>query len=539
MRSARDESLPSPEVRDSALTLVRKAEQDEMILAKLLGDPEVADEALGFHVQQAVEKRLKAVLVFNEVDFKHIHNIGYLTALLEQNQVDLPTSRGEIDALTSWAVDARYEDFFEGALDRPAVPGLIDSVVGWSNGLIGATNWLSGSAQLLQLIAREGTYDHVGLLVEREREAFVIHVTVDGSVWVGSTDELQVALVVHALDQKDREVVSVVSQAQPKTMADGLALIATEALEGMGAKQVVLLVRSGNNFSFMWWHVNSERTLTGDDPPDLLSGVLLDLDRIAANPLSGGEFEKPDPDVRFSAGVTYMMTEDERVALEEQLEAFREKFGREPEPEDPVFFDPEADRPTAMSKEKVDRIAALAEEFGAIEYSKRMAAAKVRAGMVRRTDADEPAPYDEVNPVPMLLVLAQAAEIEGDLQSLCMYAAVHAWAEGHLAVPGHPDPTATETPLHVPPFPDPADDGERLAAVVAVAQERFDDSGSKMAAIVLAAALAWEWGWKQGLECEGCAIEGADSPFSRAMRRGELAVGFSPILRAQEPDPAG
>lgn len=531
--------MPSPEVRDFALTLVRKAEQDELILAKLLGDPDVADEALGFHVQQAVEKRLKAVLVFNEVDFRRTHNIGYLTTLLEQNQVDLPTCRGEIDALTPWAGDARYEDFFEDALDRPAVPGLIDAVAGWSNGLIGATDWLSGSARLLQSFAREGAYDHVALLVEREREAFVIHVTVDGSVWIGPTDELQVVFVVHALDQRDREVVAVASQAQPKTMADGLALIATETLEWMEAKQVVLLVRSGQDFSFMWWHVNPERTLTGDDPSDSLSAMLLELDRIAASPLTSGEFEKPDPDVRFSAGVTYMMTEDEREALEEQCEAFREKFGREPGPGDPVFFDPEADQPTAMSKEKIDRIAALAEEFGATEYSKRMAAAKVRAGMVRRADSDEPAPYDEVNPVPMLLVLAHAAEIEGDLESLCMYAAVHAWAEGHLAVPSHPDPTATETPLHVPPFPDPADDGERLAAVVAVAQERFDDSGSEMATIVLAAGLAWELGWKQGLECEGCAIEGADSPFSRAMRRGELAVGFSPILRAQEPDPAG
>ncbi len=268
---------------------------------------------------------------------------------------------------------------------------------------------------LLQSFASEGTYDHVGLLVEREREAFVIHVTVDGSVWIGPTDELRVALVLHALDQRDREVVSVASQAEPKTIADGLALVAKETLEWLGAKQVVLLVRSGNDFSFMWWHVTPERTLTGDDPSDSLSAALLELDQIAANPMGSGEFEKPDPDVRFSAGVIEMVTEGERELLEKQRDMFREKFGREPGPEDPVFFDPEADQPAVMSKEKRDRMAALVEEFGGTEYSKWMAAAKMRAGMARRVDSDEPTPYKDLNPVPMLLVLAEVIEIEGDL----------------------------------------------------------------------------------------------------------------------------
>ena len=61
--------MPSPEARELALLLVRKAEGDESILDKLLDDPDVPDEILGFHVQQAVEKRLKAVLAFHEVDY--------------------------------------------------------------------------------------------------------------------------------------------------------------------------------------------------------------------------------------------------------------------------------------------------------------------------------------------------------------------------------------------------------------------------------------------------------------------------------------
>lgn len=49
-----------------------------------------------------------------------------------------------------------------------------------------------------------------------------------------------------------------------------------------------------------------------------------------------------------------------RAAMQGQLEAFRQKFGREPGPQDPIFFDPEAEAPVPMS---VDRMAALFDEL--------------------------------------------------------------------------------------------------------------------------------------------------------------------------------
>ncbi len=73
-------SSPSPEARELALLLVRKAEGDESILDKLLDDSDVPDDMLGFHAQQAIEKRLKAVLAFHEVDYDRTHSIGYLTS---------------------------------------------------------------------------------------------------------------------------------------------------------------------------------------------------------------------------------------------------------------------------------------------------------------------------------------------------------------------------------------------------------------------------------------------------------------------------
>ena len=40
--------------------------------------------------------------------------------------------------------------------------------------------------------------------------------------------------------------------------------------------------------------------------------------------------------------------------FERQLEAFRQKFGREPGPEDPVFFDPIADTPQTINPEIIE-----------------------------------------------------------------------------------------------------------------------------------------------------------------------------------------
>jgi HEPN domain-containing protein len=63
--------------------LSRKAAGDEDIVRRLIDVPEVVDEMLGFHAQQAVEKLIKAVLVRHGVAYDRTHNIAYLLALFE------------------------------------------------------------------------------------------------------------------------------------------------------------------------------------------------------------------------------------------------------------------------------------------------------------------------------------------------------------------------------------------------------------------------------------------------------------------------
>jgi hypothetical protein len=42
-------------------------------------------------------------------------------------------------------------------------------------------------------------------------------------------------------------------------------------------------------------------------------------------------------------------------AMQRQLQAFRDKFGRDPEPDDPVFFDDDADAPVPINLDSLQR----------------------------------------------------------------------------------------------------------------------------------------------------------------------------------------
>lgn len=49
------------------------------------------------------------------------------------------------------------------------------------------------------------------------------------------------------------------------------------------------------------------------------------------------------------------LNKEARDVIEGRLAAFRKKFGREPGPDDPLFFDPDADTPQPYPEEKFRR----------------------------------------------------------------------------------------------------------------------------------------------------------------------------------------
>ena len=61
---------------------------------------------------------------------------------------------------------------------------------------------------------------------------------------------------------------------------------------------------------------------------------------------------------------TFNLSPETKEIIEEQRKRFIEKFGREPSPKDPVFFDPDADTTQPYSEEKIkEAIETLVEDM--------------------------------------------------------------------------------------------------------------------------------------------------------------------------------
>lgn len=111
---------------DQASLLVRKAQQDEAIVLRLIDDPQINDESVGFHVQQAAEKLLKALLVLEGLDYPRSHDLELLMTLLEAADVSLPDELLPILDLSPMATLYRYEELpLDEPLPRQQWPALI------------------------------------------------------------------------------------------------------------------------------------------------------------------------------------------------------------------------------------------------------------------------------------------------------------------------------------------------------------------------------------------------------------------------------
>jgi len=100
---------PPDEVKRELVRLwFEKAEGDWRVSHRLLDDPEPHTEAIAFHAQQAVEKYLKALLTWRQVDFPKTHDIKRLLELIGSSDSDLAESLSFTIELTAYAVEYRY-----------------------------------------------------------------------------------------------------------------------------------------------------------------------------------------------------------------------------------------------------------------------------------------------------------------------------------------------------------------------------------------------------------------------------------------------
>jgi HEPN domain-containing protein len=126
--------LSRPEGRDLARVLARKADGDAKAMHRLATDPEIDDEAVGFHAQQAIEKWLKAVMALQGLEEARIHDLGRLLEILGEAGVDSPPGANRLDDLSIYAVPLRYADLLDAEpLDRQATIALVDDVGKWAD----------------------------------------------------------------------------------------------------------------------------------------------------------------------------------------------------------------------------------------------------------------------------------------------------------------------------------------------------------------------------------------------------------------------
>lgn len=124
--------MPERDPRAEAAVLARKAQADAAAMEMLVANPEISDEIIGFHAQQAVEKWLKAVLGSRGVEFEYTHDLHRLIAEVVAIAGEVPFDTPDVVALTEHAVPLRYDEMLDiEPLNRPATVRLVEEVGDW------------------------------------------------------------------------------------------------------------------------------------------------------------------------------------------------------------------------------------------------------------------------------------------------------------------------------------------------------------------------------------------------------------------------
>lgn len=129
--------MPRPEQPQLPHRLLRKAQSDLTAARALADDPDQGDDVVGFHVQQTVEKSVKAVLASLNVDYPRTHDIDYLVRQLPKHDISVPDALLEARWVSMWGVFTRYDDL-ETVLDRVAAIEVATVAIEWARSSIPA-----------------------------------------------------------------------------------------------------------------------------------------------------------------------------------------------------------------------------------------------------------------------------------------------------------------------------------------------------------------------------------------------------------------
>jgi HEPN domain-containing protein len=122
---------------EHARMMLELAKKDFKALGGMMNADVFDDGIFGFHVQQAVEKTLKAWLSFLGVEYPKTHDLRLLLALLGERDVNTEPFF-ELLEYNAYAVQFRYESFQpdEISIDRKIAISLTGSLIERVEGIL-------------------------------------------------------------------------------------------------------------------------------------------------------------------------------------------------------------------------------------------------------------------------------------------------------------------------------------------------------------------------------------------------------------------
>jgi hypothetical protein len=235
--------------------------------------------------------------------------------------------------------------------------------------------YLERCVRIAQGLQESAGFEHVLILLIRKEEAAAVHILQDRSAWWGSThrrDEIDglagLARSVRSPAEEDVTASAVafdpsLSHTSAKTLLSGVLWSLAEPVD---CEAAVLLARDvGDAPAWLAARYEPTRVQFTETPADAFNRELVRLHEFADESFEGDEI--PKPSLRAAeAGAAYELdlSSEATEVFEQQMEAFVEKFGREPGPTDPIFFDPESDTPQPLSPEKIADLEAQLAEHG-------------------------------------------------------------------------------------------------------------------------------------------------------------------------------
>jgi hypothetical protein len=255
-------------------------------------------------------------------------------------------------------------------------------------------------AAILKGVHEAGRFEHALILLVRKREAAAVHVPPDGTSWFGVAQDDEDAiselltLAQGVTSGEESDVTALARSFDPdatsmpiKAMMSGILLTLAEPIT---CKSAVMLLRdTAENPAWLAARYEPGSVHYAEVPPDTFNRELLRLHDFTAEAVDS---TMPKASLRAAdVGASYSLdlSPEGKDILEDQKIAFRKKFGRDPGPDDPIFFDPDAETPQPFPAEKIKQMEAVMAEHGMDEeWFIRRQAEREEQGELRRKGRD-------------------------------------------------------------------------------------------------------------------------------------------------------